>query len=68
LPKPERARLEDFLRLLIAKGRLMEPDYTARDEVGRTIDYHQAGRFIVRVWRDDADNHLKILDFRKRDL
>ena len=63
----ERKPLEDFLRALIATGSLIDPDYTARDEVGRTIDYHRVGTFIARVWKDDADNHLKVLDFRKKD-
>ena len=67
LRKQERKPLEDFLRVLIANGSLIEPDFTARDEVGQTIDYHRVGSFIARVWKDDADNHLKVLDFRRKD-
>ena len=36
-------------------------DYLQRDEHGRDLDVHIAGRFAVAFWDDMADQHLKIM-------
>lgn len=36
-------------------------DYVHRDESGRDLDGHVAGRFAIEFWDDLADRHLKIM-------
>jgi hypothetical protein len=36
-------------------------DYIHRDEYGRDLDGHIAGRFAIVFWDDLADRHLKIM-------
>ena len=36
-------------------------DYHHRDESGRDLDGHIAGRFAIVFWDDFADRHIKIM-------
>ncbi len=36
-------------------------DYSTRDESGRELDGHVAGRFAIVFWDDFADRHIKIM-------
>lgn len=36
-------------------------DYRHRDETGRDLDGHIAGRFAIVFWDDFADRHVKIM-------
>jgi hypothetical protein len=36
-------------------------DYRHRDETGRDLDGHIAGRFAIIFWDDLADRHVKIM-------
>jgi hypothetical protein len=36
-------------------------DYRHRDETGRDLDGHIAGRFAIVFWDDFADRHIKIM-------
>lgn len=42
-------------------------DYRVRDETGREIDGHIAGRFAIIFWDDFADRHVKILGITSAD-
>jgi hypothetical protein len=36
-------------------------DYRVRDDDGRDLDGHIAGRFAIHFWDDFADRHVKIM-------
>jgi hypothetical protein len=36
-------------------------EFITRDEVGRDLDNHIAGRFAITYWDDFADRHVKIM-------
>jgi hypothetical protein len=42
-------------------------DYTENDSVGRKVDIHIYGRFAIKFWTDQADQHIKILDLHFAD-
>jgi hypothetical protein len=51
--------LDRFESMLRAPGRYAE--FQERDESGRMLDGHIAGRFAILFWDDFADRHLKIM-------
>ena len=60
LKKPEREMLVarfEAIRDYPAKHR----DFPHRDETGRDLDGHIAGRFAILFWDDFADRHVKIM-------
>ncbi len=42
-------------------------DYTEADSIGRRVDIHICGKYVVKFWEDHADRHVKILDVRFAD-
>ena len=60
-----RKRDRDFLMLRFEAIRdfpSRHVDYRTKDESGRELDGHIAGRFVIVFWDDFADRHVKIMD------
>jgi hypothetical protein len=59
-----RKRDREFLLLRFAAIRDFpgqHMDYRTRDDAGRDLDGHIAGRFAIHFWDDFADRHVKIM-------
>ena len=59
-----RKRDREFLRARVEAIRDFpgpHADYRTRDDTGRELDGHIAGRFAIVFWDDFADRHGKIL-------
>ena len=66
----QRMRLADKRKIFGALERIKQrpsdsSHHSSRDEEGRLVHVHFAGRFAIKYWEDFADRHLKILDIRQ---
>ena len=69
LKKKEKLQIAEFLKILKGAPNT-EPDRQVQDETGRTIGIglFSVCPFILRAWRDNADNHLKLLSISREFL
>ena len=61
LPKKERELLRSHIARIAANPSLHRT-YLVKDDVGRDLDVHVAGRNAIVYWLDHADRQVKIID------